>query len=210
MSPLPAQICTRPMSPTRRQPGCSDNIKRVDAIMNDNTQEIEALQDISDVKWIDAPVFIIFWTLLTIVFMQFFSRYILNSSLSWTEEIARYLLILLGFVGSVTCIRKRSHIFLEFFYRFIPATAVKWLVIIVSFINTAFFTYAGVVSIELAKRTHHQAMTSIDLPKGVIYWTVAASCFAMALTAALEFITLFNKRGEDVASEIEETIVGSD
>lgn len=178
--------------------------------MNDHPQKLSELEDISDVKWIDAPVFIIFWTLLTIVFMQFFSRYILNSSLSWTEEIARYLLIMLGFVGSVTCVRKRSHIFLEFFYRFIPVAAVKWLVITVSFINASFFTYAGFIGIQLAERTHHQAMTSIDLPKGIIYWTVAASCFAMALVSAWEFITLFKKRGEEVAKQIEETVTGSD
>lgn len=178
--------------------------------MNENVKETEILDDISDVKWIDAPVFIVFWTLLTIVFIQFFSRYVLNSSLSWTEEIARYLLILLGFVGSVTCVRKRSHIYLEFFYRFIPPNGVKWLVITVSAINTVFFTYAGVVAIELAKRTHHQAMTSIDLPKGVIYWTVAASCFAMGLVALWEFVTLFKKRGEDVVHDIEESVAGTD
>ena len=175
--------------------------------MSENTQETEVLDDISDIKWIDAPVFIVFWTLLIIVFVQFFSRYALNSSLAWTEEIARYLLILLGFVGSVTCVRKRSHIYLEFFYRFLPPGIVKWIVIIVSFINTAFFTYAGILSIELAQRTHHQSMTSIDLPKGIIYWIVAASCFAMALVALWDFISLFRKRGEDVTQEIEETIV---
>ena len=179
--------------------------------MNDNTQEIDkSLEDISDVRWVDAPAFIVFWTLMVIVFMQFFSRYVLNSSLAWTEEIARYLLILLGFVGSITCFRKRSHIFLEFFYRFVSANVVKILVITVSAINTAFFTFAGVVTIELALRTHHQAMTSIDLPKGIIYWTVAASCFAMALVTFWEFITLFKKRGEDVAQEIENTVIGSD
>jgi TRAP-type C4-dicarboxylate transport system permease small subunit len=177
--------------------------------MSENTQKIEVLDDISDIKWIDAPVFIVFWTLLIIVFIQFFTRYALNSSLAWTEEIARYLLILLGFVGSVTCLRKRSHIYLEFFYRFLPPTVVKWIVIIVSFINTAFFTYAGISSIELAQRTHHQSMTSIDLPKGVIYWIVAASCFAMALVALWDFISLFRKRGEDVTQELEETIVRS-
>ena len=175
--------------------------------MKENKQEVEVLDDISDIKWIDAPVFIVFWTLLIIVFIQFFSRYALNSSLAWTEEIARYLLILLGFVGSVTCVRKRSHIYLEFFYRFLPPGIVKWIVIIVSFINTAFFTYAGILSIELAQRTHHQSMTSIDLPKGVIYWIVAASCFAMALVALWDFISLFRKRGEDVTQELEETIV---
>ena len=177
--------------------------------MSDKSQETEVLDDISDIRWIDAPVFIVFWTLLIIVFVQFFSRYALNSSLAWTEEIARYLLILLGFVGSVTCVRKRSHIFLEFFYRFLPPRIVKWIVIIVSFINTAFFSYAGILSIELAQRTHHQSMTSIDLPKGIIYWIVAASCFAMALVALWDFISLFRKRGEDVTQELEETIVRS-
>ena len=177
--------------------------------MENNNNVVEVLDDISDIKWVDAPVFIVFWTLLIIVFIQFFSRYVLNSSLSWTEEIARYLLILLGFVGSVTCIRKRSHIYLEFFYRFISPQAVKWTLILVSFINTAFFTYAGIVCIELAKRTHHQSMTSINLPKGIIYWIVTFSCFAMAFFAAWEFITLFKKRGEEVTLELEETIVKS-
>ena len=177
--------------------------------MTENKPELEVLDDISDIKWIDAPVFIVFWTLLIIVFVQFFTRYALNSSLAWTEEIARYLLILLGFVGSVTCIRKRSHIYLEFFYRFLPPAFVKWIVIFISCLNTAFFTYAGVLSIELAKRTHHQSMTSIDLPKGIIYWIVAVSCFAMALVAFRELITLFRKRGEDVTHELEETIVRS-
>ncbi len=176
---------------------------------NINNNVVEVLDDISDIKWIDAPVFIVFWTLLIIVFIQFFSRYVLNSSLSWTEEIARYLLILLGFVGSVTCVRKRSHIYLEFFYRYLSPKAVKRVVILVSFINTLFFTYAGIVCIELAKRTHHQSMTSINLPKGIIYWIVTASCFAMALVAAWEFITLFKKRGEEVTHELEETIVKS-
>ena len=178
--------------------------------MNENLQDLEVSDDISDIKWIDAPVFIVFWILLIIVFIQFFTRYALNSSLAWTEEIARYLLILLGFVGSVTCVRKRSHIYLEFFYRFLPPTLVKWIVIFVSFINTAFFTYAGFVSIELAQRTHYQSMTSIDLPKGIIYWIVAVSCFAMAVVALWELVSLFKKRGEDVTQELEETIVRSD
>jgi TRAP-type C4-dicarboxylate transport system permease small subunit len=65
------------------------------------------------------------------------------------------------------------------------------------------------LSIESARRTHHQSMTSIDLPKGIIYWIVAVSCFDMALVALLESISLFRKRGEEVTHEIEETIVRS-
>ena len=47
-----------------------------------------------------------FWLLALDVFYQFFTRYVLNDSAAWTEEIARYLLICMVFVGIV---RRGAH-----------------------------------------------------------------------------------------------------
>ncbi|MCB1812739.1 MAG: TRAP transporter small permease subunit, partial [Candidatus Competibacteraceae bacterium] len=90
-----------------------------DARQTDTLHVDEVSADISDVYWIDAPVLIIFWILLGIVMLQFVTRYVFNDSVGWTEEIARYLLIFLTFIGSVTCVRQGAHIFLEFFYRYV-------------------------------------------------------------------------------------------
>ena len=49
----------------------------------------------------------LFWALAIIVFLQFFTRYILNDSLSWTEEIARYGLMWLAFIGGAVVTRKK-------------------------------------------------------------------------------------------------------
>src|SRR5205085_463762 len=52
----------------------------------------------------------LFWVLGTIIFYQFFTRYALNDSAAWTEEIARYFLIATVFVGAAICVRKNNHI----------------------------------------------------------------------------------------------------
>ena len=64
--------------------------------------------------WIeDWIAFAVFWALAVVVFLQFFTRYVLNNSLGWTEEIARYLLIAVTFIGAAMAMRKRSHIAVE-------------------------------------------------------------------------------------------------
>ena len=61
-----------------------------------------------------------FWLLGADVFYQFFTRYVLNDSAAWTEEIARYLLICMVFVGMSAAVRTSRHIHVDFLYRLIP------------------------------------------------------------------------------------------
>src|SRR5947209_19120201 len=58
----------------------------------------------------DWLAFVIFWSLAFIVFLQFFTRYVLNDSLSWTEEIARYGLMWIVFIGGIMVTWRNSHI----------------------------------------------------------------------------------------------------
>src|SRR5258708_24403047 len=58
----------------------------------------------------DWLAFVIFWSLAFIVFLQFFTRYVLNDSLAWTEEIARYALMWIVFIGGAGVKRRHHHI----------------------------------------------------------------------------------------------------
>jgi TRAP-type C4-dicarboxylate transport system permease small subunit len=58
--------------------------------------------------------FVFFWLLAGTVFLQFFTRYALNDSAGWTEEIARYLLICTVFIGAAVSVRKNNHIQVDF------------------------------------------------------------------------------------------------
>ena len=83
-----------------------------------------------------------FWVLAATVFYQFFTRYALNDSASWTEEIARYLLICLVFIGAAIGVRKNTHIQVDIFYRFMAPALARTLSTLVDVIRVVFFGYA--------------------------------------------------------------------
>lgn len=139
--------------------------------------------DLSDQSWSDSLVLVIFWVLAIVVFLQFFTRYVLNNSLAWTEEIARYLLIGVTFLGSVMAVRKRSHIAVEFIYRWFNRPLRRALQTLVDIASVVFYLALAWWTIQLSGRTQ-QAMVSINVPKSLVYWAVAACFVFMALYAS--------------------------
>ena len=51
---------------------------------------------------------------------QVFLRYVANSPLFWSEELTRYLIVWLTFLGASLGIRHRGHIAIELIYRYLP------------------------------------------------------------------------------------------
>lgn len=125
--------------------------------------------DISVYAWEDWIAFGLFWTLAATVFYQFFTRYALNDSASWTEEIARYLLICTVFVGASVSVRKNTHIHVDIFYRFMPRPMARALSTFVDAVRIVFFAYATYLTWMLMGRIGRQQMAIIDWPIGIIY-----------------------------------------
>ena len=49
-----------------------------------------------------------------IMFVQVLFRYVFNQSLSWSEELARFIFVWLTFLGAAVCVKERIHIGVEF------------------------------------------------------------------------------------------------
>src|SRR5258708_10860960 len=73
--------------------------------------------------WEDWITLAVFWILAVVVFYQVFTRYVLNDAAGWTEEIARYLLIAVTFLGGPMAVRRSTHIPVDFVYPFLPPAA---------------------------------------------------------------------------------------
>ncbi|MBS8258817.1 TRAP transporter small permease [Roseibium polysiphoniae] len=146
--------------------------------------ELEEEQiDLSDLRWHDSLVLLVFWLLFSVVFLQFFTRYVLNDSLGWTEEIARYLLIAVTFIGAVMAVRKESMIAVEIFYRWFPRGLRRALQFGVDLVSIIFYGTMAMTCMRLAQRTR-QKMVSIEVSKSYVYWGVSI-CFACMCLLAI-------------------------
>lgn len=179
------------------------NINKSGAGQNEASPSDETDNEPTGFKLIDLPGLISLWVLAVIVFLQFFTRYVLNDSLAWTEEIARYVLILVAFLGAITVSRKGSHIFLEFFYRFIPPLAGKWLAVTMEALTLFFWSYMAWVGVELAQRTKTK-MASAEIPKSLLYWAVVFGLTVMAIYSAIWLVRKIRQPPEELLRELEE------
>jgi TRAP-type C4-dicarboxylate transport system permease small subunit len=140
--------------------------------------------DISHYRFEDWTAFAIFWVLAIVIFYQFFTRYALNDSASWTEEIARYLLIATVFVGAAVNVRKNNHIQVDFFYRFMPKWLSRGMSSFVDVMRMLFLGYCVWLTYLLMQKIGMQRMAIIDWPIGILYGFVAFGFALMTYRAA--------------------------
>jgi TRAP-type C4-dicarboxylate transport system permease small subunit len=104
-----------------------------------------------------------------VVFIQFFTRYALNDSAGWTEEIARYLLISTVFIGASISVRKNNHVQVDVFYRFMPRLMARTLSTAIDAVRVFFFVYTAWLTWVLLGKIGSSRMAIIDLPIGIVY-----------------------------------------
>ncbi|MFO1267469.1 MAG: TRAP transporter small permease [Rubrivivax sp.] len=131
------------------------------------------------------------------MFTQFITRYVFNDSASWTEEIARYLLIGTVFVGAAIGVAKNSHIQVDFLYRYLPPAVSRWLSRAVDVLRVAFFAAMTVLTVQLMLKMESYQMTIIDLPMNIVYG-VCLFGLAMAALRSLWVMKVHWQRGYSV------------
>src|SRR6478609_6676773 len=160
-----------------KQPDPTDDVHLI--VAKDEEVTVEHYPE----NWI---AFVLFWALAFIVFLQFFTRYVLNDSLSWTEEIARYGLMWVVFIGAIMVTRRNTHIAVELLSNVMkPGPARATVLAFVDFVKLAFLGLLAFVSWTITERMHYQRMTVFDLPMSYVYGGVAFGCFLMLMRQAI-------------------------
>ena len=146
-----------------------------------------------------------FWALGLTVFYQFFTRYVMNDSAAWTEEIARYLLIATVFTGAAIGVAKNNHIQVDFFYRHLPVWICRSLSVLTDALRCIFLGAATFLTWQMMERLGSYKMTIIDLPMNIVYG-ICMLGFAAMFLRSLWVAKVHWQRGYSVLERPESTM----
>ncbi|RZI77280.1 MAG: TRAP transporter small permease [Variovorax sp.] len=165
--------------------------------------EVVDLSDTITEGWIALAIF---WLLGLTVFYQFVTRYVMNDSAAWTEEVARYMLIGVVFIGAAIGVAKNNQIQVDFFYRHMPVAMGRWLSRAVDVVRVAFFIAAVVMTIQMMMKIgSNTRMTIVDAPMNIVYGLCVFGFAAMAFRS-VQVARIHWRRGYSVLERPESTL----
>jgi len=162
----------------------------------------DAHVDLRQYRFEEWLALVLFWGLAGTVFLQFFTRYALNDSAGWTEEIARYLLIATVFIGATIGVRKNSHVQVDFLFHILPSAFKRPLALLVDCVRILFLGYCTVLTWKLIDRIGSSRMSVVDLPMGIVYAFVLLG-FGLMTLRALQGAVRDHRRGAGVLEKPE-------
>ncbi len=180
-------------APSEKESGAEEHVLGDDGRFHAVDEEVR-LSVYGGEDWI---VLAVFWALAAVVFYQVFTRYVLNDAAGWTEEIARYLLVAVTFLGGAMAVRRNTHIQVDFVYRFLPAAAGRALSIFVDVVRAAFLGYAVWLTWLLMAKIGSQRMAIVELPIGLVFGAMLAG-FALMFGRSLQLAWKHWRRGHSV------------
>ena len=129
----------------------------------------------------------IYLLLIIVGILQVFFRYVLNYSLSWTEEIGRYSFVWLTFVGAALCVRKNSHIGLDIFTNGLSKRNQFFLQIFVYIVTMGFLLFLIYQGLLITQKTTRQVSAALHIPMAVFYFSIPLGAFLMFINTLRNF-----------------------
>lgn len=136
----------------------------------------------------DIILVIMFATMVTVIFVQVIMRYVFHNSLSWSEELGKFLFVWLSWFGISVGARRGEHIKITLFtdkLPHVPAQLVNILSEIIVFIICAVTAYYGAV---LVGNQSHVRYAGIKISMSYGYLSVTVGCTMMMIRNILSIL----------------------
>ncbi len=125
--------------------------------------------------------------------LQIISR-VFFSALSWSEELTRYLLVYLTFLGASSVYKKKGHISVLALQDLLPPGFKKYVSILVILLSGIFFTLATFYGLKYMGLQGSQLSAALRIPMKYIYMSIPLGFAIMILHSIDSIIKILTKK----------------
>lgn len=119
--------------------------------------------------------------IVVLIGLQVFLRYALGDPLTWSEEVARYLMVWFSLLGAVLGIRHYSHVGVDFFIEKLPAKLRLYVRAVGQAVSLVFISVVTVKGFDLSIDKFFIPSPAANIPMGIVYLSIPVSGALMIL-----------------------------
>lgn len=130
-----------------------------------------------------------------VLFVNVVLRYVFSASTSWAEELIKYLMIWIAFIGGSICVREGAHVSIDFFYEYLSEKGMKIVLTIVNSIAVVFcflMTIYGMKTIQFTIDTG-QVSPALQVPMWIPYLAIPLGFILMTIRYVQEIVKAIKK-----------------
>ena len=145
-------------------------------------------------KATEVIIIFLFALMVLVVFFQVVARYVFNSPPSWTEELARYCQVWIVILTSSVCIRKGTHLAVDYLSHRISPALKTFLKLFNNFLMAIYVALVTVFGWKLMIVGQYQVSPAIQIKMSYVYFIFPLGGSLMFLEAVLKLISIWRKK----------------
>jgi TRAP-type C4-dicarboxylate transport system permease small subunit len=152
-------------------------------------------------KSTEIAIIFLFAVLVAVVFYQVVARYVFNDPPSWTEELARYCQVWVILLTSSICIRKGSHLAVDYLGHRMKEGTRRKLNIFLSVLMAVYILVVTIFGWKLMVVGQYQLSPALQVNMSIVYVIFPLSGVLMLLEAVIRTKDIIKKRTPNSSGE---------
>ena len=128
------------------------------------------------------------------IFLQVIFRSVVKSAIPWSEELARYLMIWVSFLGASIAVRRKGHIGVEALVRVLSPGKKRWVLAAANVLSMTFFAAMIVLGCRILEIVRLQLSPAMELSMAVPYSAILAGGILMFVYSAYDLLKSIGAR----------------
>ena len=150
---------------------------------------------------VEGSIFIGATTIVTIVTTEVILRYLFKHSLIFTEELSRYLMVWIVFLGSALAIRDSSHIHINFLTKRFSTENQRWLRLSAHLLTLVFLVFIAVEGLKFLPQQLQQMCITIDISLFYFYLAIPVGSILMIIFLLPALKDIFKEKKNSVTAD---------